>query len=150
MLIAKYQSLQKYTLELTERERKIAKERLDVHQAKLDLQSQQKKLYESRCSLCKIGENADQLKSIIQRDPNDFDDINTQKLNIENFAIDSDNFGTSYDHDAHVLPSLDLEKVPNIDINDDYLDEADILMLKFDAFKSNLNNLNFKNFNTNM
>lgn len=150
MLIAKYQSLQKYTLELTEREARIAKERLDVNQEKLELQSQRKKLFETRCSLCKIGEKANELKGIIQKDPTDFDDINSannEQLNMENFSSTSGlNFGSFYNQDLQLLPSVDLENVPNLtDMSDDFLD-SDLLMLKFDLLNSNRNNSNYKDF----
>jgi hypothetical protein len=153
MLIAKYQSLQKYTLEISEREAKIAKERLDVQQEKLNLQEQRRKLFDSRCSLCKIGEKANELKGIIQRDPNDFDDINPgndEQLNMENFALESDKFGPSfYRHDSVFMPSedVDLESLPNLaDMSDDILD-ADLLMLKFDVLNSGRSNTNYKDFN---
>lgn len=150
MLIAKYQSLQKYTLELTEREARIAKERLDVNQEKLELQSQRKKLFETRCSLCKIGEKANELKGIIQKDPTDFDDINSannEQLNKENFSSTSGlNFRSFYNQDLQLLPSVDLENVPNLtDMSDDFLD-SDLLMLKFDLLNSNRNNSNYKDF----
>ncbi|CRK87852.1 CLUMA_CG001639, isoform A [Clunio marinus] len=142
MLMAKYQSLQKYTMELSERETKIAKERLDVNQEKLDLQSQRRKLFETRCSLCKIGEKADELKGIILKNPTDFDDINSannEKLNLENFSSTSENFETLFNQELQFLPGVDLENVPNIaDMSDDYLD-SDLLMLKFDILNSNRN-----------
>lgn len=149
MLIAKYQSLQKYTMELSERETKIAKERLDVNEEKLDVQSQRKKLFETRCSLCKIGEKANELKGIIQKNPTDFDDINSannETLNMENFSMASGNFGAFHHQDLQFLPSVDLENVPNLsDMNDDFLD-SDLLMLKFDVLNSNRNNMNYKDF----
>lgn len=149
MLIAKYQSLQKYTMELSERETKIAKERLDVNEEKLDVQSQRKKLFETRCSLCKIGEKANELKGIIQKDPTDFYDINSannETLNMENFITASGNFGAFHHQDLQFLPSVDLENVPNLsDINDDFLD-SDLLMLKFDVLNSNRNKMNYKDF----
>lgn len=145
MLMAKYQSLQKYAMELSERETKIARERLDVNQEKLELQSQRKKLFETRCSLCKIGEKANELKGILQKDPTDFDDINSannEQTNVENFS----NFGAFYNQDLQFMPSVDLENVPNLtDMNDDILD-SDLLMLKFDILNSNRNNLNYKDF----
>lgn len=149
MLMAKYQSLQKYTMELSERETKIAKERLDVNQEKLDLQSQRKKLFETRCSLCKIGEKANELKGIIQKDPTDFDDINSannEQMNVENFSVASANFGAFYNQDLQFMPSVDLANVPNLaDMSDDFLD-SDLLMLKFDILNANRNNSNYKDF----
>lgn len=146
MLIAKYQSLQKYTMELSERETKIAKERLDVNQEKLDVQSQRKKVFESRCSLCKIGEKANELKGIIQKDPTDFEDINSankeQGMNMENFNVALGNLDAFY-QDLEFMPTVDLENLPNLtDMNDELLD-SDLLMLKFDLLKSNSNLKNF-------
>lgn len=148
--MAKYQSLQKYTMELSERETKIAKERLDVNQEKLNLQSQRKKLFETRCSLCKIGEKANELKGIIQQDPTDFDDINSannEQTNLQNFSGAMSNFGAFYNQDSsQFMPSVDLENLPNLaDMNDDFLD-SDLLMLKFDILNSNRNNTNYKDF----
>jgi hypothetical protein len=150
MLMAKYQSLQKYAMELSERETKIARERLDVNQEKLNLQSQRKKLFESRCSLCKIGEKANELKGIIQKDPsmNEFDDINSannEDLNGENFrnvapssVISSSSFGLFNNQDVQFMPTMDFENV-NVpilnDVNDDLLD-PDLLALKFDILNA--------------
>jgi hypothetical protein len=155
MLIAKYQSLQKYTMEQSERETKLAKERLDLNHEKLELQSQRKKLFETRCSLCKIGEKANELKGIILKDPTDFDDINSANNelgNMENFSNSfgavHGNFGASsfFHQDLQFQPSVDLENVPNLaDMNDDFLD-SDLLMLKFDILNSNRNNSNYKDF----
>lgn len=149
MLMAKFQSLQKYTMELSERETKIAKERLDVNQEKLNLQSQRKKLFETRCSLCKIGEKSSELKGLLQKDPTDFDDINSannERANMENFSSSLGNFASLYNQDAHFMPSLDLENVPNLtDMDDDFLD-SDLLMLKFNVLNSNRNNMNYKDF----
>lgn len=142
MLMAKYQSLQKYAMELTERETKIARERLELNQERLNLQSQRKKLFETRCSLCKIGEKANELKGIIQQDSsmNDFDDINTannEVLHGENFqniasSISNSSIGYFNNHDALLMPTTDLENLPTInDVNDDLLD-PDLLALKFD------------------
>lgn len=146
MLMAKYQSLQKYSMELSERETKIARERLDVKQEKLELQSQRKKLFETRCSLCKIGEKASELKGLIQKDPTDFNDINSannEQMNVENFNAAMGNFGAFYSQD---LPSADVEHLPNLaDMSDDFLD-SDLLMLKFDILNSNRSNVNYMDF----
>lgn len=144
--MSKYQSLQKYTMDLSERETKIARERLDLNAEKFEMQSQRKKLYETRCSLCKIGEKANELKGIMQlsqhqqnKDANvddDFDDINrdnNERVNVESF-----NFSGSSARDMNLMASIaeDLENVPNlVDMNDDMLD-SDLLMLKFDVLNS--------------
>lgn len=146
MLMAKYQSLQKYTMELSERETKIARERLDVSREKLELQSQRKKLFETRCSLCKIGEKASELKGILQKDPTDFDDINSannEQMNAENF---DSAVGPFYSQELNLLPNVDLENVPNLaDMSDDFLD-SDLLMLKFDILNANRKSSSYKNF----
>lgn len=146
MLMAKYQSLQKYAMELSERETKIARERLDVSREKLELQSQRKKLFETRCSLCKIGEKASELKGILQKDPTDFDDINSannEQMNAENF---DSAVGPFYSQELNLLPNVDLENVPNLaDMSDDFLD-SDLLMLKFDILNANRKSSSYKNF----
>lgn len=140
VLMAKYQSMQKYTMELSERETRIAKERLDLNAEKLELQTQRKKIFESRCSLCKIGEKANELKGIMQfsqlksanDDNDDFDNINSannERANADSFRFNlNSNFMTSI--------AEDLENVPNlVDMNDEMLD-SDLLMLKFDVLNS--------------
>lgn len=128
-------------MDLSERETKIAKERLDLNAEKLEMQTQRKKLYETRCSLCKIGEKANELKGIMQlskqsKDANvddDFDDINganNERVNVESFNFDT--------RDMNLMANIaeDLENVPNlVDMNDDMLD-SDLLMLKFDVLNS--------------
>lgn len=147
MLMAKYQSLQKYAMELSERETKVARERLDVSQEKLELQSQRKKLFETRCSLCKIGEKASELKGILQKDPTDFDDINSannEQMNVENFVSAISDLGPFYSQEMNFMPSL--ENVPNLaDMSDDFLD-SDLLMLKFDILNYNRKSSSYKDF----
>lgn len=149
MLMAKYQSLQKYTMEQSEREAKLARERLDLNQEKLDLQSQRKKLFETRCSLCRIGEKATELKGMLQSDSKDFDDINSaniEHMNVENFSMASGNIRSFYHQDANFTPSVDLENVPNLtDMDDDFLD-SDLLMLKLNVLNFNRHNTNYKDF----
>lgn len=130
-------------MELSERETKIARERLDLNAEKLEMQAQRKKLHESRCSLCKIGEKANELKGIMQlsqqsKDANvddDFDDINrvnNERVNVESFGFS----GSARDMSLMANIAEDLENVPNlVDMNDDMLD-SDLLMLKFDVLNS--------------
>ena len=107
----------------------------------MELQAQRKRLYETRCSLCKIGEKANELKGIMQLsktsandDNDDFDDINS--ANSERVNVES--FGYSISRDTNVMASMleDLDNVPNlVDMNDEMLD-ADLLMLKFDVLNT--------------
>lgn len=141
MLMAKYQSLQKYTMELSERETRIAREKLEINTEKLELQSQRKKLFDTRCSLCKIGDKANELKGIIKHqqsdinaDDDDFDNINS--ANDE--RINGESFGSIFKHEVNFMGNIteDLEKVPNlVDMNDEMLD-SDLLMLKLDVLNS--------------
>ncbi|CAG9806295.1 unnamed protein product [Chironomus riparius] len=138
-LMAKYQSLQKYTMELSERETRIAKEKLDINAEKLELQAQRKKLFDTRCSLCKIGDKANELKGIIKHQQNginddDFDNINS----VNDERADGESFGTLFKHEMNLMTNFteDLENVPNlVDMNDDMLD-SDLLMLKLDVINS--------------
>lgn len=139
MLMAKYQALQKYTMELSERETRIAKEKLDINAEKLELQAQRKKIFDTRCSLCKIGDKANELKGIIKHQQNDingddFDNINS----INDERANGESFGTVFQHEMNLMTNFteDLENVPNlVDMNDDMLD-SDLLMLKLDVINS--------------
>ena len=152
-LIAKYQSLQKYSSEMSERESKISNQKIELSKERLELQSLRRKLHDSRCSLCKIGDQTAELKNIIQHDPNDFNNIGNisnsdplkrfevseaitnQLLNGYN-AYSSESLEEIFKQDI----SVDLDGVPNLtDMSDDLLD-SDLLLLKFNV-------LNFKNDN---
>lgn len=139
MLMAKYQSLQKYTMELSERETRIAKEKLDVNAEKLELQAQRKKLFDTRCSLCKIGDKANELKGIIKHQQNDINDDDFDNINsLNDERANGESFGTLFKHEMNLMTNFteDLENVPNlVDMNDDMLD-SDLLMLKLDVINS--------------
>lgn len=131
---------------MSERETKIARERLDLNSEKLEMQAQRKRFHETRCSLCKIGEKANELKGFMQlsqhhqqgKDANvddDFDNINgdnNERVNVESFNFS----GSARDKNLMASIAEDLENVPNlVDMNDDMLD-SDLLMLKFDVLNS--------------
>lgn len=139
---------------MSDRESKIANQKIELSKERLELQSLRRKLYDSRCSLCKIGDQTSELKSIIQRDPNDFDNIGNnlssdplrrfevsgaitdQLLNGSTNAQSSESMEDFFKQDINV----DLDGVPNLtDMSDDLLD-SDLLLLKFNV-------LNFKNDN---
>lgn len=146
--MAKYQSLQKYATEMSDRESKISNQKIELSKERLELQSLRQKLYDSRCSLCKIGDQAMELKNIIQRDPNDFDNIGNnissdplRRFEVTDQLLDGNAIARSsasmedfFKQDINV----DLDGVPNLtDMSDDLLD-SDLLLLKFNV-------LNFKN-----
>lgn len=138
--MAKYQSLQKYSMELTQRESRIGKEKIELSQERIKLQSIRSKLYESRCSLCKIGDKANELKNIIQhKDIKDFDGINIENMTTQKEHQENDNIDeTIWNQEVNMLPDMhiDLDDVPNLtDMSDDLLD-ADLLMLKFNVLNS--------------
>lgn len=136
--MAKYQSLQKYTMELSERETRLAREKLDINTEKLELQEQRKKLFDSRCSLCRIGDKATELKGIIKHQQNDINDDFDNINSANDERINGESFGTLFKHDMNLMTDIseDLENVPNlVDMNDEMLD-SDLLMLKLDVLNS--------------
>ncbi len=152
--MAKLQSLQKYSMELSQRESRIAREKIELSQERIKLQSVRSKLYESRCSLCKIGDKANELKNIIQKNPKDFDGVNDENMlqnedsaenkfpHIANIE-EKENF---FNQEANIIQDIhiDLDDVPNLtDMSDDLLD-SDLLMLKFNVMNPKHNN--FENF----
>jgi hypothetical protein len=129
LLMAKYQSLQKYTIELSERDNKNAKERLDLNAEKMELEMLRKKIFESRCSLCKADKKVNELKNLAQLTSkevatDDFDNLNS--MNDERATTDFFNFNLNAMNDiADDLPNL-------VDMSDETLD-SDLLMLKFNV-----------------
>jgi hypothetical protein len=127
MLMSKYQSLQNYAMELSERETKIAKDYEDLNQQKLNLQSQKKVLFENRCSLCKIGENANELKGIIQQNTR-FTPSNDHS-NKEKISESFENFETFYNlHTPTLAQNFHLSNAT--DLIEPYIDSD--MLLKFD------------------
>lgn len=126
LLMAKYQSLQKYTMEMSERDNKIAKERLDLNAEKMEFELQRKKILENRCSLCKADKKVNELKNLAQLTSkematDDFDNLNS--MNDERATTDYFNFNMN--DIADDLPNL-------VDMSDETLD-SDLLMLKFNV-----------------
>lgn len=59
--------LQQNVQELADREAKLSQERYDLSRDRLELQSLRRKLFDSRCSLCKIGERSQQLGDMLAK-----------------------------------------------------------------------------------
>lgn len=53
--------------ELADREAKLSQERYDLSRERLELQSMRRKILDSRCSLCKIGERSQQLGDMLAK-----------------------------------------------------------------------------------
>lgn len=90
--VAKLKLLQSQYQDLNIRETKLSQNRLDLSRERLELQSVRKKLYQSRCSLCKIGERSQELTELLTNEntgikqlPNDMPNLDHEQLNYSNF-----------------------------------------------------------------
>lgn len=64
-MLLKLQHLQRNFVDLGEREAKLSQEKLELSKERLELQALQKKLFQSRCSLCKIGDKSKEISDIL-------------------------------------------------------------------------------------
>lgn len=66
-IAAKLGHLQSQSQELTSRETKLSNEKFELSQERLELQAMRRKLYQSRCSLCKIGDQSQELSELLSK-----------------------------------------------------------------------------------
>lgn len=92
---AKLKLLQSQYQDLNRRETKLSQSRLDLSRERLELQTLRKKLYQSRCSLCKIGERSQELTDLLTTQeskmnqlPNDMPNLEHEPLNYEQYNDD--------------------------------------------------------------
>lgn len=127
------------------RESTLAKEKLTISHERIELQELRKKLYESRCSLCKIGEKSQELSQILsktEKNP-ESDDENQRRVGgntLESYDINRldrilDNEVEQSMQRMNEMRSfeVDVEALPNITDVDDELLDPQLLMLKLDA-----------------
>lgn len=66
-LAAKLVHLQFQSQELTTRETKLSQEKFELSQERLELQAIRRKMHQSRCSLCKIGDQSQELAELLSK-----------------------------------------------------------------------------------
>lgn len=59
--------LQLQSQELITRETKLSQEKFELSQERLELQAMRRKMYQSRCSLCKIGDQSQELAELLSK-----------------------------------------------------------------------------------
>lgn len=151
-VIAKLQIIQKNARDLSQRELTLANDKLAISQERVAIQNLRKKLFESRCSLCKIGEQSKELSDILTRSevvPTMDDlprfDLENMDVNRLDKILDMEVMESlqkmNYDHRNHQSGGgmndedyeINLDGIPNInDVSDEFLDE-NLLRVKFDA-----------------
>lgn len=132
------------------REQNVSAQKLELSKERLELQSIRRKLYQSRCSLCKIGDRSKGISDILtkndQQPDNSFQVPNTIDAIADGPFKDLSNFDDMIDAElAQSLENMDdfksfeinLNDIPNLTNTSDHLLDSDLLMLKFDALHSN-------------
>lgn len=136
-----------------QREQNVSAQKLELSKERLELQSIRSKLYQSRCSLCKIGDRSKEIADLLtkndQKRENSFQVPNTIDDIAEVPFKELTNFDNMIDTElANALQSLEnmnnvksfeinLDDIPNLTDTSDHLLDPDLLMLKFDALHSN-------------
>lgn len=77
-VLIKLQMIQKHSRELSQKEANLSEERLEISRERLEIQSLRKKLYQSRCSLCKIDDRSKEISDILTKN----DDSENPKLDL--------------------------------------------------------------------
>lgn len=129
--------------ELADREAKLSQERYDLSRDRLELQSMRRKIFESRCSLCKIGERSQQLGNMLAKSGMD---VQQKMGDVPNMDVvdpigDHGRFGA--DNLTSVLDlelGAELEKlkqygVDGMDDDNDLLLDPELMMHRLDVMK---------------
>lgn len=141
----KMKQLQQNGQELMEREARLAQERYDLSRERLELQALRRKVFESRCSLCKIGERSQQLsdmlaKSGIDTQPprmGDVADLDTGPIGEANTVrFGDDNFKEMLDFEVGVeIEKLKKYGASGFDDEHDSLLDPELMIHRLDVMK---------------
>lgn len=88
--MSKIQHLQRNFNELSVREAKLSHEKLELCKERMELQAMRKKLFQTRCSLCKIGEKSKEISDMLTNtDGQDVESIfqNTNHISPDRFLL---------------------------------------------------------------
>lgn len=149
-LRSKLEILQQHSRDLMRREQNVSAQKLELSKERLEIQSIRRKLYQSRCSLCKIGDRSKELSDFLTKTdqqpehsfqvPNTIDDIAEEPFKeLTNFdnIIDAELAQSLEDLNDIKSFEINLNDIPNLTNTSDHLLDTDLLMLKFDAMHSN-------------
>lgn len=132
------------------REQNVSAQKLELSKERLELQSIKRKLYQSRCSLCKIGDRSKEISELLTKNgkqpdssfqvPNTIDEIAEEPFKeLTNFddLIDAELAQSLENMNSFKSFEINLNDIPNLTNTSDHLLDSDLLMLKFDALHSN-------------
>lgn len=132
------------------REQNVSAQKLELSKERLELQSIRRKLYQSRCSLCKIGDRSKEISELLTKNgkqpdssfqvPNTIDEIAEEPFKeLTNFddLIDAELAQSLENMNSFKSFEINLNDIPNLTNTSDHLLDSDLLMLKFDALHSN-------------
>lgn len=101
-MIFKLQHLQRNFNELGEREAKLSQEKLELSKERIELQTIRKRLFQGRCSLCRIGERSQEISELLTN--GDAHDL--EKLAIQPSGISLDRLLCLNDVDARIMTMM--------------------------------------------
>ncbi|XP_021708763.1 putative protein tag-278 [Aedes aegypti] len=149
----KMQLVQRQFREISEREDRLSKDKIELSKERLELQSMRKRLQSTRCSLCKIGERSQEIGDYITAVNNSESVADDRKLEASFFEMqqhrDLGKMDQFIDGDVERQLQNFLERnrlddvgtengnfMQNIAQNEDGTIDTDLLMMKFDVLKS--------------
>ncbi|XP_065079447.1 fas-binding factor 1 [Ochlerotatus camptorhynchus] len=150
----KIQLVQRQFREISEREDRLSKEKIAFSKERLELQTIRKRMQTTRCSLCKIGDRSQEMGEYLTAVNNTESVADDRKLEANFFEMQHRDLGKLdqfFDGDVERQLQSFLERnrveeddvmvgatnlVPNIAENEDGTIDTDLLVLKFDALKS--------------
>ncbi|KAL1382795.1 hypothetical protein pipiens_013226 [Culex pipiens pipiens] len=156
----KMQLVQRQFREVSDREDRLSKDKIELSKERMELQSLRKRLQTTRCSLCKISERSQEIGDYLTAAHNNSESVaDDRKLEANFFEMQQssrdigklDNFFDG-DVERQLQSFLDRNRVencgglgeagtsynmvPNIAENEDGTIDTDLLLLKFDVLKS--------------
>ncbi|XP_058832517.1 fas-binding factor 1 [Topomyia yanbarensis] len=147
----KMQLVQRQFREVSEREDRLAKDKIELSKERLELQSMRKRLQTNRCNLCKIGERSQEIGDYLTAAHNSESVDDDRKLEASFLELQHRELGKLdqfFDgdlerqlHNFFERNRIDPEQgtsnlVPNIAENEGGTADDDLLLLRFDVLKS--------------
>ncbi|XP_058462971.1 trichohyalin [Malaya genurostris] len=146
----KLQLVQRQFREVSEREDRLAKDKIELSKERLELQSLRKRLQTNRCSLCKINEKSQEMGDYLTTAHNSESVADDRKLEANFLEMQHRELGRldqffDGDLESQLQSFFERNRVDQIDVsdlvpnsieNEDGTVNDELLLLKFDALKS--------------
>ncbi|XP_049542535.1 fas-binding factor 1 homolog [Anopheles darlingi] len=120
----KMQLVQRQFREVSEREDRLAKEKIELSKERLELQAVRRKLQQTRCSLCKIGEKSQEIGDLLTTNTDSVADDLKLEANFTEMQHRLDSTGMKLDHyfdsdvDRQMKLFLQRNRVDQLDLAD--------------------------------